>query len=158
MKYTVGYITSWRKALFFTFVFSMMIFGIALSVCGSAIGIGMVSNIICIGVMLVCIVLVLLVYFDKWDRYVGEGTAAFDDESFTYNDRKRHISIPLADIKKVDIVPVKLGEGLRTPIAYSVLIATAKKKYYIESERALGRDYKELDVFNLYLELQKKVR
>lgn len=155
MKYLIGYITSWRRTLFFTFIFSMIIFGTVLSVCGAVLGAGLISNIISVGVLVLCMALIILVYADKWGKFTGYGTAAFDDGVFTYNDKKRHYNIKLSEIKKIDIEPIKLGEGIKNPIAYRVMIATGKKKYYIESDRALGREYKELEIYKLYVELQK---
>ena len=42
-------------------------------------------------------------------------------------------------------------------LAYKMLIKTDKKKYYIESERAFGREYNEVDLHRLYIYLQENL-
>lgn len=155
MKVEVGYITAWRRAIFFTFIFSIILFGTVSSIASAYIG-GIVSNIISVGILLVCVAFFILVLADKWDKYSGLGIAEIKDGVFIYEDKKRHYKIKLEDIKKVDIENVKTGENLKTILAYRILIQTVKnKKYYIESDRASGREYNEVDIYNLYLYLME---
>lgn len=157
MKVEVGYITAWRRAIFFTLVLSIILFGTVSSVISAYVGAGIIVNIVSVGVLLICIVLFLLVLGDKWERYSGIGIAEIQDGIFIYDDKKRHFKIKLEDIQKVDIENVKLGENIRTILAYRILIQTKnKKKYYIESDRACGREYNEVDIHNLYLYLMEK--
>jgi len=64
----------------------------------------------------------------------------------------------LSDIKKVDMEKIVMGENTAPKIlAYKMLIRTDKKKYYIESERAFGREYNEVDLHRLYIYLQENL-
>ncbi|MGN0436109.1 MAG: hypothetical protein ACI4D8_05735, partial [Wujia sp.] len=107
-----------------------------------------------VGVLVLCMALMILVISDKFERYKGYGTAVFEEDGFTYNDRKRHFRLKYNDIQKVDIENIMLGQNSKNPLAYRILIKTEKKKYYIESDRALGRDYTEVDLHRLYLDIQ----
>jgi hypothetical protein len=161
LKVEVGYITSWRRAIFFTFVACIIVFGIVSTLSQTYIGAGFVSNIIGVAVLMVCILIFLLVYADKWNRYSGTGTAVISDGVFVYNDKKRHYSIPLSDITGLDIQNIRISNensvsgNAGTPIAYRIMIKTARKKYYIESDRAGGRAYNEVDLHRLYIFLQE---
>lgn len=156
MKVKVGYITSWRRAIFFVLIGCIVVFGLASTLCSSLLGPGLLSNIVSVGALVVCLALFILVLSDKWNRYEGEGVAAIEDGEFTYHDRKHHISIALADMKSVDIKPITLGQTSQTVLAYALLIQTAKRKYTIESERARGQEYNEVDLYRLYIWLQEK--
>ncbi len=156
MEVKVGYITSWRRAIFFTFVFCIILFGTASTLSSKLIGIAYVSNIVSVFVLLLCIVLILLVIGDKFERYEGKGIAAITDGSFTYHDKKRHIEIALADIRNLDIKPIFIGQNEKNPLAYQVIIKTGRKKQIIESERARGNAYNEVDLYRLYIMLQEK--
>lgn len=109
MKVEIGYITSWRRAIFFTLIISIVLFGTASTLCTSYMGVGLVSNIVSVGVLVLCIGAFILVLSDKWNRYTGTGTAAVEGGRFVYNDRKRHFSIPVDSIKKVDIEGIIMG-------------------------------------------------
>lgn len=158
MKVKVGYITSWRRAIFFVLVMCIVVFGLSSTVCARFIPTPVISNIVSVGVLLVCIALFILVLSDKWARYEGEGIAAIEDGTFTYHDKKRHIQVALIDIKNVDMKPITLGQTSQTILAYQLLIQMnhGKKKYVIESERARGQAYNEVDLHRLYIWLQEK--
>ncbi len=158
MTVRVGYITSWRRAIFFTLVFVIVLFGLGSSLGTVLFGKGIQSNAVGVFLLLIGIVLFLLVFADKWDWFEGEGTAVISEGKFSYNDKKKHINIMLSDIKKVDMEKIVIGENT-TPkvLGYKLLIKTTKKKYYIESERALGREYNQVDLHRLYLFLQENL-
>lgn len=160
MSVEVGYITSWRRAMFFTFIIAIILFGTVSSICSVYVGVPLVSNIISVGVLVLCIAMFILVMADRNNKYTGTGTADIKDGKFIYNDKKRHFEILLSDIKKVDmekITFVSLNADA-APMAYQMLIQTAKKKYYIESDRAQGRAYNEVDLHRLYIYLQEHMR
>lgn len=158
MTVRVGYITRWRRAIFLSVVLSIVIFGLGSS-CGTILlGKGIQTNMLNVLLLIVCIILVLLVVADKWDWFEGEGTADISNGRFSYNDKQKHISVMLSDIKKVDIEKIVMGENTAPKVlAYRMLIKTEKKKYYIESERALGREYNEVDLHRLYIYLQENL-
>ena len=158
MEVRVGYITSWRRAMFFTLIFSIVLFGLSSTLSSNIIGIVYISNIVGVAVLLACIVLFLLVLSDKFNRYEGIGVAAIQDGRFTYHDKKRHIEVLISDIKKLDIKPIVIGQNNRSPVAYQLLIQTQKKKWVIESERARGAMYNEVDLHRLYLFIQEQRR
>ena len=143
MKVKVGYITRWRRAIFFTLVACIVVFGLVSTVCAKLIEAALVSNMVSVAALLLCIVVFVLVLSDKWERFEGEGIAAIENGEFTYHDKKRHIEIAMDDIKSVDIKPITLGQ-------------TSKKKYQIESERARGQAYDEVDLHRLYIWIQEK--
>ena len=109
-----------------------------------------------VAALLLCIVVFVLVLSDKWERVEGEGIAAIENGEFTYHDKKRHIEIAMDDIKSVDIKPITLGQTSKTNLAYLLVIKTNKKKYQIESERARGQAYDEVDLHRLYIWIQEK--
>ena len=156
MKVKVGYITRWRRAIFFTLVGCIVVFGLVSTVCAKLIGAALVSNMVSVAALLLCIVVFVLVLSDKWERFEGEGIAAIEDGEFTYHDKKRHIQIAMDDIKSVDIKPITLGQTSKTNLAYLLVIKTNKKKYQIESERARGQAYDEVDLHRLYIWIQEK--
>lgn len=151
MKATVGYITSWRRAIFFSLVISIILFGTASTLCTSYLGPGLHSNIISVGVLVLCIGGFILVLADKFNWYTGTGSAIIQDGCFVYNDKKRHFNINLNEIDKVDIEKIVIGREGSAPLAYRILIKTGKKKYYIESDRAAGRQMTDIGIYDLYL-------
>ena len=154
MKVKVGYITRWRRAIFFTLVACIVVFGLVSTVCAKLIEAALVSNMVSVAALLLCIVVFVLVLSDKWERFEGEGIAAIENGEFTY--QKRHIEIAMDDIKSVDIKPITLGQTSKTNLAYLLVIKTNKKKYQIESERARGQAYDEVDLHRLYIWIQEK--
>lgn len=100
MKVKVGYITRWRRAIFFTLVACIVVFGLVSTVCAKLIEAALVSNMVSVAALLLCIVVFVLVLSDKWERFEGEGIAAIENGEFTYHDKKRHIEIAMDDIKK----------------------------------------------------------
>ena len=153
MKVKVGYITRWRRAIFFTLVACIVVFGLVSTVCAKLIEAALVSNMVSVAALLLCIVVFVLVLSDKWERFEGEGIAAIENGEFTYHDKKRHIEIAMDDI---DIKPITLGQTSKTNLAYLLVIKTNKKKYQIESERARGQAYDEVDLHRLYIWIQEK--
>ncbi len=158
MTVKVGYIEKWRRAIFFTLIFGIAIFGLTNTLCNAYVGIQLATNVISVAVLLACIVFFVLVLADKWDRYTGDGTAVIEDGYFVYNDKKRHIKVKLSDIKKVDMEKITMGGMNEKVLAYKMLIKTDKKKYYIESDRADGRAYDQVDLHRLYIFLQKNLK
>ena len=152
MKVKVGYITRWRRAIFFTLVACIVVFGLVSTVCAKLIEAALVSNMVSVAALLLCIVVFVLVLSD----FEGEGIAAIENGEFTYHDKKRHIEIAMDDIKSVDIKPITLGQTSKTNLAYLLVIKTNKKKYQIESERARGQAYDEVDLHRLYIWIQEK--
>lgn len=158
MTVKVGYITSWRRTIFFALVIAIILFGLGSSLGVVLFGRGIRSNAISLFMLLIGIVIFILVLADKWEWFEGEGTAIVADGRFSYNDKKKHINIMLSDIKKVDMEQIVIGENTAPKVlAYKMLIKTDKKKYYIESERAYGREYNEVDLHRLYIYLQEKL-
>lgn len=156
MTVRVGYITSWRRAIFFTMVLAIIIFGLGSSLGTVLFGKGIRSNAVSVVMLLLGIIFFILVLADKWEWFEGEGTAVIQDGKFSYNDKKKHININLSDIKKVDMEKIVIGENTAPKVlAYKMLIKTNNKKYYIESERAYGREYNEVDLHRLYIFLQE---
>ncbi len=158
MTVRVGYITRWRRAIFLSVILGVMLFGFGSSLGIVLFGKGLQANAISVFMLLIGIIIFILVLADKWDWFEGEGTAVITDGKFSYNDKKKHINIMLSDIRKVDMEKIVIGENT-TPkvLAYKLIIKTDKKKYYIESERALGREYNEVDLHRLYIYLQENL-
>lgn len=157
MTVEVGYITSWRRAIFFSLIGAIVLFGLASSLCEAYVSIAFLGNIISVGILVLCIAVFILVLADRKGRYTGKGTGNIQDGIFIYSDKKRHFEISLKDIKKVDMERIFMGNsgGNGKPLAYRLLIKTDKKKYYIESDRAAGREYNEVDLHRLYIYLQE---
>jgi hypothetical protein len=149
MKAEIGYITAWRRAIFFSLVIDIILFGTVSTIASTFIG-GIAANMLSVCALLLCGVITLLVVADKWERYSDIGMAVIDDGRLIYNDKKRHINVKLSDIKKVDMEKISIKyDG--PPTAYRILIKTNRKKYYIESDRANGRDFKDMGINELYL-------
>ncbi len=158
MTVRVGYITSWRRAIFAAVVFAIVLFGLGSSLGIVLFGKGIQANVLNVLMLILGIVIFILVLADKWEWFEGDGTAVIQDGKFSYNDKKKHINIALADIKKVDMEKIVMGENTSPKVlAYRMLIKTDKKKYYIESERALGQEYNEVDLHRLYIFLQENL-
>ncbi|MBE5933199.1 MAG: hypothetical protein E7263_07250 [Lachnospiraceae bacterium] len=158
MTVRVGYITKWRRTIFLSIVLSIILFGLGTSIGNMLLGKGIQTNMLSVLILIGCIALVLIVIADKWEWFEGEGTADISNGKFSYNDKKKHISVNLSDIKKVDIEKIVMGENTAPKVlAYKLLIKTNKKKYYIESERAYGREYNEVDLHRLYIYLQENL-
>lgn len=157
MKCEIGYITAWRRAIFFVLVLDIIIFGTASTIASSVIG-GIAANVISVAALMLCAVLFVLVLADKLDRYRDVGTAVIEDGVLTYNDRKRHIDVKLSDIRKLDIEKINMGRYDGPATAYRLLIKTDKRKYYIESDRACGRSYEEMGINDLYLYIAKGMK
>ena len=68
MKVKVGYITRWRRAIFFTLVACIVVFGLVSTVCAKLIEAALVSNMVSVAALLLCIVVFVLVLSDKWAR------------------------------------------------------------------------------------------
>lgn len=159
MTVEVGYITSWRKAVFFSLIVSVVFFGTVSTLCTAYLPIKLIANIVSAGALVLCIAGFIMVLADKGGRYTGKGTGNIDNGVFVYSDKKRHFEIPIRDIKKTDVEKILLGNSNTSakPIAYRMLIKTDKKKYYIESDKALGREYNEVDLYRLYIYLQENI-
>ena len=87
MKVKVGYITRWRRAIFFTLVGCIVVFGLVSTVCSKLIEAALVSNMVSVVALLLCIIVFVLVLSDKWERFEGEGIAAIEDGTLTYHDK-----------------------------------------------------------------------
>lgn len=158
MTVKIGYITRWRQAIFFTMILDIIIFGLGTSILRMALGTGIQSNMASVFLLILCVILLLLVIADKWSWFDGEGTGNIQDGNFTYKTKKKSFSVKLTDIKKVDMEKIVIGETTSSKvIAYKMLIKTNKKKYYIESDRAYGREYNEVDLHKLYIYLQENL-
>lgn len=158
MTVKVGYITKWRKAIFFALVLSIILFGVGSSLGVVFFGRGIRANAISMFMLLLGIVFFILILADKWSWFEGEGTAVISEGRFSYNDKKKHINVNLSDIKKVDMEKIVMGENTAPKVlAYKLLIKTDRKKYYIESERAYGREYNEVDLHRLYIYIQENL-
>ena len=158
MTVRVGYITSWRRGIFFSMVFAIIIFGLGSSLGIVLFGKGIQSNALSVISLILGIIFFILILADKWEWFEGEGTAVIQDGKFSYNDKKKHINVDLSDIKKVDMEKIVIGENTAPKIlAYKMLIQTNRKKYYIESERAYDREYNDVDLHRLYIFLQKNL-
>ncbi|MDE6024582.1 MAG: hypothetical protein K2G45_03925 [Lachnospiraceae bacterium] len=157
MKAEVGYITAWRRGIFFSFIAAIVIFGLVNTLVGAYIGIVIVKNIIGVFALLVGIVLVIAAIGDPMERYTGEGQLDILENTIKYEDKKRSFTLKPTDIKNVDIQPIYIGQRGTSPLAYRIVIDTGKKKYYIESDRARGRQYNEVGIYKLYVCLQENI-
>lgn len=156
MKVRVGYITAWRRAIFFSLVAAIIFFGTISTASSYLIGVALISNMLGVLALLGGVILVLFVVGDRALRFEGFGEADFTGGRFVYKDKKRKLDIKLSDIKNVDIEEIALGQN-GFVLAYQLVIRTEKRKYYIESERTFKKTYQETDLYNLYLELQKQI-
>ncbi|MCM1273006.1 MAG: hypothetical protein NC225_12010 [Clostridium sp.] len=157
MKAEVGYITAWRRGIFFSFIGAIILFGTANTLAGAYIKIVLVQNIIGVFALLAGIIMVTVVVGDPLKRYIGEGQLDILEDTIRYEDKKRHFTWEKNAIKNVDIQPIYIGQSGTTPLAYRIMIDTGKKKYYIESDRARGRQYNEVGLYKLYLCLQQNI-
>lgn len=155
MKVKVGYITSWRRAIFFSVIIAIILFGLASTLCSTWIGPGLVTNIVSVGALCIGIVLFLLVLSDRLGRYEGEGYIARAKGMLQYKDKKRHFEVPIAELTKIDIEPITIGRQGGKPLAYRIVLQAGKKTRYIESERAFGANYDEVDLYKLYIYIQE---
>lgn len=156
MKVKVGYITSWRKAIFFALILFLLLFGFARSISFSLIGPGVITNVVSLLAFLVGGVAFAYVCFGGRSRFEGEGQIDIKDGKVSYHDKKRHFDVRLKDIKKIDIQPLMFRKQGGNTLAYQVIVATNKKTYYIESEFVADQTYDQVDLYKLYLYLQEK--
>ncbi|MBR3599161.1 MAG: hypothetical protein IKL53_04700, partial [Lachnospiraceae bacterium] len=96
MTVKVGYITKWRKAIFFALVLSIILFGVGSSLGVVLFGRGIRANAISMFMLLLGIVFFILILADKWSWFEGEGTAVISEGRFSYNDKKKHINVNLS--------------------------------------------------------------
>lgn len=157
MKAEVGYITAWRRGVFFSFIGAIILFGVVNTLAGAYIKIVLVQNIIGVFALLIGIVMVVAVIGDPLKRYIGEGQLDILENTIRYEDKKRKFTLKPESIKMVDIQPIYIGQTGTAPLAYRIMIDTGKKKYYIESDRARGRQYNEVELYKLYLCLQENI-
>ncbi|MDD6327938.1 MAG: hypothetical protein Q4D54_03830 [Eubacteriales bacterium] len=155
MKIRVGYITSWRRAIFFSVLFVILIFGLSSTLCSSLMGPGLVTNIVSVGALCIGIALFLLVLSDRFGKFEGDGYMARSQGILQYKDKKRHFEVQIAELTKIDIEPITVGRQGGKPIAYRIVLQTGKKTRYIESERAFGANYDEVDLYKLYIFIQE---
>lgn len=156
MNVKVGYITSWRKAVFFSLILFLLFFGFSRTICLSLIGANRISTIISIVAFLIGGLFFVYVCFGGRGRFEGQGEIQIADGKVNYQDKKRHFCVQLADVKKIDIQPIMFRKQGVNPLAYQVIVATNKKTYYIESEFVSDQTYDQVDVYKLYLYLQEK--
>ncbi len=157
MKAEVGYITSWRRGIFFSFVAAIIFFGLVSTITQAYVETVLIRNIVGVFALLVGIVFVFLIVADPKGIYEGQGELEITAERISYKDKKRSFDLKREDIKSIDIKPVYFGQNEKTLLAFHIVIDTGKKKYYIESDRAKGRKYNEVDLYRLYLYLQENV-
>lgn len=156
MKVKVGFITSWRRAMFFSLVGFILIFGFARSISTALLGINTVTTIISLAAFFAGAALFIYVTFGAKARFEGEGEISEANGVFRYKDKKRHFDVRMADIKKIDIQPMTFRKQGGNPLAYEVIIVAGNKKYLIESEFADGLEYNEVSLYKLYIFLQEK--
>ena len=157
MKAEVGYITAWRRGIFFSLVAAIIFFGLAGTITQAYVETILIRNIVGVFALLVGIVFVILIVADPKGIYEGQGELEITTEQISYKDKKRSFNIKREDIKSIDIKPVYLGQNEKSILAFHIIIDTGKKKYYIESDRAKGRKYDEVGLYKLYLYLQENV-
>ena len=157
MKAEVGYITAWRRGIFFSLVAAIIFFGLAGTITQAYVETILIRNIVGVFALLVGIVFVILIVADPKGIYEGQGELEITTEQISYEDKKRSFNIKREDIKSIDIKPVYFGQNEKSILAFHIIIDTGKKKYYIESDRAKGRKYDEVGLYKLYLYLQENV-
>lgn len=157
MKAEVGYITSWRRGIFFSLVAAIIFFGITNMVMQANVEVALVRNAVGVFALILGIFFVLFVVADPKGLYEGQGEVSITDEFVEYKDKKRKFKVKRNEVKKVDIKPIYLGQNEMKTLAYMIIVDTGKKKYYIESDRARGRQYNEVDLYRLYLYLQENI-
>lgn len=156
MKVKVGYITSWRKVIFFTLILFLLLFGFARSICLSLMGTGLITNVISLLAFLIGGAAFAYICLGGRSRFEGEGQIDIKDGKVFYNDKKRHFDMQLKNINKIDIQPLMFRKQGGNTLAYQVIVATNKKTYYIESEFVTDQTYDQVDLYKLYLYLQEK--
>lgn len=157
MKAEVGYITAWRRGIFFSLVAAIIFFGLAGTITQAYVETILIRNIVGVFALLVGIVFVILIVADPKGIYEGQGELEITTEQISYKDKKRSFNIKRENIKSIDIKPVYFGQNEKSILAFHIIIDTGKKKYYIESDRAKGRRYDEVGLYKLYLYLQENV-
>lgn len=157
MKAEVGYITAWRRGIFFSLVAAIIFFGLAGTITQAYVETILIRNIVGVFALLVGIVFVILIVADPKGIYEGQGELEITTEQISYKDKKRSFNIKREDIKSIDIKPVYFGQNEKSILAFHIIIDTGKKKYYIESDRAKGRKYDEVGLYKLYLYLQENI-
>lgn len=155
MKAEVGYITAWRRGIFFSLVGSIILFGLTNTLGAAYLKNPISQNALGVLALLIGIAWVIIVVADPGGHYQGEGNLFVEGDIIRYEDKKRHFKINKKDIKKVDIEPIYIGQNHSKALAFRILVDIGKKKYYIESDRARGREYNEVDLFKLYICLQE---
>lgn len=158
MKVKVGFITAWRRAVFFALILAVIIFGLASTLATSLIGPGAVANAVGVVFLLIGGVFFLIVLFDRNDRFSGEGEGKIENGVFSYKDKRREFSIPLSEITKVTFDRIKQTETGRKVLAYKLTVKAGKKIRVIESERAEGRAEHEVSLYALYTELLTQLK
>lgn len=157
MKAEVGYITSWRRGIFISLVAAIIFFGIINTIMQANVEVVLVRNVVGVFALILGIFFVLFVVADPKRLYEGQGEISITDEFVEYKDKKRKFKIKRNEVKKIDIKPIYLGQNEMKTLAYMIVVDTGKKKYYIESDRARGRQYNEVDLYRLYLYLQENI-
>lgn len=157
MKAEVGYITAWRRGIFFSLVAAIIFFGLAGTITQAYVETILIRNIVGVFALLVGIVFVIFIVADPKGIYEGQGELEITTELISYKDKKRNFNLKREDIKSIDIKPVYFGQNEKSILAFHIIIDTGKKKYYIESDRAKGRKYDEVGLYKLYLYLQENV-
>lgn len=157
MKAEVGYITAWRRGIFFSFIAAIIFFGLAGTITQAYVETILIRNIVGVFALLAGIVFVILIVADPKGIYEGQGELEITTEQISYKDKKRSFNLKREDIKTIDIKPVYFGQNEKSILAFHIIIDTGKKKYYIESDRAKGRRYDEVGLYKLYLYLQENV-
>lgn len=157
MKAEVGYITAWRRGIFFSLVAAIIFFGLTNTIMQAYVETVLIRNIVGVFALLVGIVFVFLIVADPKGIYEGQGVLEITAEQICYQDKKRSFNIKRENIKSIDIKPIYFGQNEKALLAFHIVIDTGKKKYYIESDRAKGRKYDEVDLYKLYLYLQENV-
>lgn len=156
MKIKVGYITSWRRAIFFSLIGFVLFVGFSRTISTSLLGVNLITNTISLLALLLGGFGFSYVCLGKRQYFEGEGTIKIQDGQVHYNDKKRHFVIMLAEIKKIDIAPITFRKQGQKPFAYQVIVVSGKKTYYIESEFIKDQSYKQVELYKLYLLLQEK--
>lgn len=155
MKVKVGYVTSWRKAVFFSLIGFILFFGFSRTISQSFIGANRITSIISLMAFLIGGIWFVYVCFGSRYKFEGEGILEIKDGQADYRDKKRHFCLPLHAIKKIDILPITFQKQGGKPLAYQVIVASDKKTYYIESEFVTDQSYDQVDLYKLYLYLQE---
>ena len=158
MKVRVGFITAWRRAVFFAVMCGILIVGLGASLGNVFFGKTALANAVGVISLFIALVPFAFIFADRNDRFAGEGEGKVENGIFSYKDKKRSFEIRLDDIKTMDMKDVKMSERSKTALCYALTIKTEKKTYVIESDKASGRSERDVDLYRLYsylLELRK---